>query len=45
MKVAYHLPAMGGLTAGVSHTDRSAAGGTDTTSYGASILWMQVVHL
>ena len=35
MKVAYHLPAMGGLTAGVSHTDRSAAGGTDTTSYGA----------
>jgi hypothetical protein len=36
MKVAYHLPAMGGLTAGVSHTDRSAAGGTDTTSYGAN---------
>ena len=35
MKVAYHLPAMGGLTAGVSHTDRGAAGGTDTTSYGA----------
>ena len=35
MKVAYHLPAMGGLTAGVSHTDRSAAGGTDSTSYGA----------
>jgi hypothetical protein len=35
MKVAYHLPAMGGLTAGVSHTDRSAAGGTDTTAYGA----------
>ena len=34
-KVAYHLPAMGGLTAGVSHTDRGAAGGTDTTSYGA----------
>jgi len=34
-KVTYHLPAMGGLTAGVSHTDRSAAGGTDTTSYGA----------
>ena len=26
---------MGGLTAGISHTDRSAAGGTDTTSYGA----------
>ena len=35
MKVAYHLPAMGGLTAGISHTDRCAAGGTDTTSYGA----------
>jgi len=35
MKVAYHLPAMGGLTAGISHTDRGAAGGTDTTSYGA----------
>ena len=34
-KVAYHLPAMGGLTAGVSHTDRGAAGGTDTTAYGA----------
>ncbi len=34
-KVAYHLPAMGGLTAGISHTDRSAAGGTDSTSYGA----------
>jgi len=35
MKVAYHLPAMGGLTAGISHTDRGAAGGSDTTSYGA----------
>jgi hypothetical protein len=35
MKVAYHLPAMGGLTAGVSHTDRGAAGGSDSTSYGA----------
>ena len=34
-KVAYHLPAMGGLTAGISHTDRGAAGGTDTTAYGA----------
>ena len=34
-KVAYHLPAMGGLTAGISHTDRGAAGGTDSTSYGA----------
>jgi hypothetical protein len=35
MKVAYHLPAMGGLTAGISHSDRGAAGGTDTTSWGA----------
>ena len=35
MKVAYHLPAMGGLTAGISHTDRTRAGGTDTTAYGA----------
>ena len=35
MKVSYHLPAMGGLTAGISYTDRSAAGGTDTTAYGA----------
>ena len=35
MKVSYHLPAMGGLTAGVSHTDRGAAGGSDSTSYGA----------
>jgi predicted porin len=34
-KVAYHLPPMGGLTAGISHTDRTAEGGTDTTSYGA----------
>ena len=35
MKIAYHLPAMGGLTAGISHTDRGAEGGTDSTSYGA----------
>jgi len=35
-KIAYHLPAMGGLTVGVSHTDASAAGGTDTTTYGAN---------
>jgi hypothetical protein len=34
-KVAYHLPAMGGLTAGISHTDSGATGGSDTTSYGA----------
>jgi len=35
-KIAYHLPAMGGLTVGVSHTDASAAGGSDTTTYGAN---------
>jgi len=35
MKVAYHIPAMGGLTAGVSHTDSGANGSTDTTAYGA----------
>jgi hypothetical protein len=35
MKVSYHLPAMGGLTAGVSHTDSGVAGSSDVTSYGA----------
>jgi hypothetical protein len=35
MKIAYHMPAMGGLTAGVSHTDSGANGSTDTTTYGA----------
>jgi hypothetical protein len=35
MKVSYHLPAMGGLTAGVSHTDSGNAGTSDVTSYGA----------
>ena len=34
-KVAYHLPAMGGLTAGISHTDGGEEGGNDTTSMGA----------
>jgi len=34
-KVTYHLPAMGGLTAGVSHYDSGAVGGTDATSMGA----------
>jgi len=33
-KIAYHLPAMGGLTAGISHTNSGAAGATDTTQYG-----------
>ena len=35
-KVSYHLPAMGGLTAGVSFTDGGAAAtSSDTTTYGA----------
>jgi len=33
-KVAYHLPAMGGLTAGVSYRDSGKAGSTDTTQVG-----------
>jgi len=35
LKVAYHIPAMGGLTAGFSHTDSGANGTTDTTAMGA----------
>jgi hypothetical protein len=35
MKVAYHLPAMGGLTAGLSFADSGTNSGTDTTSMGA----------
>ena len=35
IKVAYHLPAMGGLTAGVSFQDSGAVGSSDTTSWGA----------
>ena len=35
MKVAYHIPAMGGLTAGVSHTDSGANGTADVTAMGA----------
>jgi len=34
-KISYHLPAMGGLTAGVSFTNSGAAGSTDTTQFGA----------
>ncbi|MFL2818384.1 MAG: porin [Candidatus Puniceispirillales bacterium] len=34
-KIAYFLPAMGGLTAGVSHTDSGAPGTSDSTSMGA----------
>jgi hypothetical protein len=35
MKIAYHMPAMGGLTAGISHADSGANGTTDATAYGA----------
>ena len=34
-KISYHLPAMGGLTAGVSFTNSGAAGASDTTAVGA----------
>ena len=34
MKIAYHLPAMGGLTSGISFADSGAAGGSDKTAYG-----------
>jgi hypothetical protein len=33
-KIAYHLPAMGGLTAGVSYQDSGAAGSEDSTQVG-----------
>jgi len=35
IKVAYFLPAMGGLTAGISFADSGNTSGKDTTSYGA----------
>ena len=35
MKVAYHLPAMGGFSAGVSFADSGAVGSADKTSMGA----------
>ena len=35
MKVAYHLPAIGGLTAGASFADSGANGTADITTYGA----------
>jgi len=34
-KISYHLPAMGGLTAGVSYTNSGVTGATDVTSYAA----------
>jgi len=34
-KIAYHLPAMGGLTMGISFQDTGTNTGTDTTQYGA----------
>jgi hypothetical protein len=33
-KVSYHLPAMGGLTAGISYRDSGQAGSADTTEVG-----------
>jgi hypothetical protein len=33
-KIAYHLPAMGGLTVGASFADSGAVGSTDTTAFG-----------
>jgi len=35
-KIAYFLPAMGGLTVGVSHQDSGATTGTDSTNFGAN---------
>jgi hypothetical protein len=35
-KITYILPPMNGLTAGISHTNKSAAGNADTTEFGAS---------
>jgi hypothetical protein len=35
-KISYHLPAMGGLTAGVSFMNSGAAGAADSTEFGAS---------
>ena len=34
-KISYHLPAMGGLSAGVSFMNSGAAGSTDSTEFGA----------
>ena len=34
-KISYHIPAMGGLTAGASFTNSGAAGSADTTEFGA----------
>ena len=34
-KMAYHLPAMGGFTAGASFTNSGETGATDTTEFGA----------
>ena len=34
-KISYHLPAMGGLTAGVSYTNSGVAGTADSTSFAA----------
>ena len=34
-KIAYHLPAMGGLTAGISYADSGQTGASDSTAIGA----------
>src|SRR6056300_1344057 len=34
-KISYHIPAMGGLTAGVSFMNSGAAGSKDSTEFGA----------
>jgi len=34
-KISYHIPAVGGLTAGVSYTNSGVAGDADATSYAA----------
>jgi len=41
-KVSYHIPAMGGLTAGVSFMNSGAAGSKDSTEFGAKYAWMLV---
>ena len=35
-KITYMLPSMNGLSAGISHTNKSAAGNADTTEFGVS---------
>ena len=44
MKVAYHLPAMGGLTAGVSFADSGTSRVLIKQLWVQNILWKLVVH-